>query len=432
MLVRDAPPGTTFWLEPGVHRLGRHRYDQVVPKDRMTFIGAPGAAIDGQDRNQYAFSGDAQDVTVEHLTIQDFVAPHNEGVVNHDSGDHWLIRRNTIRRNGGAGVFFGDGTVVAHNCLARNGQYGFSAYESDGVRDVALRHNEIFANNTDNWEVREPGCGCSGGGKFWETRGARVVNNWVHDNRGVGLWADTNNTGFLVRGNFVSRNDSEGLIYETSYNASIVDNTFSRNGLVAGPGCDCFPVAALYLSEAGSDLRAGRRFGDVLNVAGNRFVDNWSGIIAWENADRFAGSPNNTSTGYTTLVNPEVATVEACGNAEKIGTDPYVDDCRWKTQNLRVQHNLFDLQRSRIGAKCTARAGCGYSGLFSNYGTSPDWSPYQGELVQDAITFGQDNVWRNNRYAGPWRFIAFDMGNYLTWREWRRAPYRQDEGSTRR
>ena len=33
-------------------------------------------------------------------------------------------------------------------------------------------------------------------------------------------------------------------------------------------------------------------------------MDNWAGVVAWENADRFAGSPANTSTGNTTLVNP--------------------------------------------------------------------------------------------------------------------------------
>ena len=33
---------------------------------------------------------------------------------------------------------------------------------------------------------------------------------------------------------------------------------------------------------------------------------NWSGVVLWENADRFCGSPNNTSTGYCTLVNTSV------------------------------------------------------------------------------------------------------------------------------
>jgi hypothetical protein len=432
-IVTGSPPGTTFWLEPGVHHLGRGQYDQVGPKSGQRFVGAPGAVLDGRHLNRYAFGGDATGVTIEHLTIQNFGTPgdnNNEGVVNHDGGDGWRIVHNTVRHNAGAGVLIGDGNVVARNCLLENGQYGFSVYEPDGVRDVTLTHNEIAGNNTDDWETRQEGCGCSGGGKFWDTRNARIVGNWIHDNRGVGLWADTNNAGFLVKGNYISDNDAEGIIYEISYNAAIVGNSFVRNGLVNGPHCDCFPLSALYISEAGSDRRAGRRFGSAFQVAHNRFVDNWSAIMAWENADRFAGSPNNTSTGYTTLVNPAVASEEACGNPRRIGDRPYVDDCRWKTMNLRVHHNLFQLTPSHIGSTCTQSAGCGFMGLFSNFGSSPTWSPYQGRKVEDAITFDQDNRWSSNVYVGPWRFIIRDMGHQVAWKKWRAAPYDQDADSS--
>ncbi len=430
--VEGSRPGTTFWLAPGRHGLGDDEFDQVGPKDGQSFVGAPGAVVDGRHVNRYAFGGDGADVTIKHLTVENFVSPRNEGVVNHDSGDGWRIKRNTIQHNDGAGVFLGDGNVVAHNCLAHNGQYGFSAFEPDGVRDVVLKRNEVMGNNTDDWEQREPGCGCTGGGKFWDTRGALVLANWIHHNHGVGLWADTNNTEFLVRGNHISHNAAEGMIYETSYNARIVHNTFVRNGLAEGPDCDCFPLSALYVSESGSDPRAGTRYARALTVAHNRFVDNWSGIMAWENADRFAGSPANTSTGFTTLVNPDVATEQACSNPNLIGTAPYVDDCRWKTQHLRVRDNVFRFHPSRLGAECVPSAGCGWMGLFSNVGSSPEWSPYQGEVVEDNITFEQDNTWADNRYEGPWRFIVHDMGNAVDWRTWRGAPFRQDKGSTLR
>lgn len=430
--VRSAPRGATFWLTTGVHELGGGRFDQVEPKDGQTFVGAPGAVIDGQHVNLYAFTGHATHVTIEHLTIQDFGARgqnNNEGVVNHDAGHGWRIRHNTVRRNAGAGVFVGSGDVVAHNCLVDNGQYGFSAYEDRGVHDVVLEHNEIAGNNTDDWEARIPDCGCTGGGKFWETRGARIVDNWIHDNHSVGLWADTNNTGFLVQGNYISDNRSEGFIYETSYNAAIVANTFVRNGLVDGPRNQGFPMPALYLSESGSDTRAGEAYGATFQVAHNRFVDNWSAIMAWENADRFAGSPANTSSGYTTLVNPDVATLAACSDPDKVGRAPYVDDCRWKTQHLRVHHNTFRFTPSHLGPDCTAEAGCGYVGLVSNYGTYPDWSPYKGETVEDDITYAQDNRWYANRYAGPWRFQLHELGNAVSWSTWRD---RQDRLSTLR
>ena len=433
ILVDEAPRGTRFWLQEGTHLLGGGDYAQVEPKSDMVFTGAPGAVLDGQKENRYAFTGQASNVTIEHLTIQNFgtrLENRDEGVVNHDQGDDWKIRHNTVRWNGGAGVFIGDGNTVAHNCLQANGQYGFSAYEPDGVRDVSLHHNEIRGNNTADWERRIDGCGCTGGGKFWETTNADITDNWIHDNRGTGLWADTNNTGFLVSRNLIADNDSEGMIYETSYNAEISHNTFSRNGLVAGPEQRGFPTPALYISESGSDPRAGAEYGTTFRIVANRFVDNWSGVIAWENADRFSGSPANTSSGATTLANPGVATEENCSDSDLTGTDPYYDDCRWKTQNLRVTDNEFVLTPSHLGAACTAARQCGYTGVFSNYGSYPSWSPYLGTVVEKEITLEQDNQWRNNHYSGPWRFMALELGNRIPWREWRGSTYGQDSGST--
>jgi hypothetical protein len=275
-------------------------------------------------------------------------------------------------------------------------------------------------------------CGCSGGGKFWETSNARIVGNWIHHNHGVGLWADTNNTGFLIEGNRISDNESEGLIYETSYNAAIIRNVFARNALVEGPKYPGFPLAALYISESGSDPRAGSLYGSRFLIARNRFVDNWSALVAWENADRFAGSPANSSTGATTLVNPGVATEEACSDPDLVGTEPYIDDCRWKTQNLRVQRNTFRFDPSRVGPECRPGRGCGFVGLVSQWGSYPDWSPYKGTMVEEAITFHQGNQWRANRYVGPWRFQVKELWNVVGWAEWRGKPYGQDRGSTRR
>ena len=90
----------------------------------------------------------------------------------------------------------------------------------NGASNITMTGNEISGNNTDDWERRQPGCGCSGGGKFWEVKGATVTDNYVHDNHGVGLWADTNNSGFLFKGNYIADNDGEGLMYEASYNAA--------------------------------------------------------------------------------------------------------------------------------------------------------------------------------------------------------------------
>ena len=231
-------------------------------------------------QNRYAFGGDAADVTIKFLTVQNFGSRgdnNNEGVVNHDSAEGWTVESSTIQKNAGAGVMLGSGSRLIGNCLRDNGQYGFNAYHADGVKDVVLDGNEISGNNTDDWEKRQPGCGCTGGGKFWETNGAKVTDNYVHDNRGVGLWADSNNVGFRFAGNYISGNDAEGIMYETSYNAVIVNNTFVRNALVKGPTNPKFPASAIYLSESGSDNRVDGPYSKALQVTGNVFTDNWSG-----------------------------------------------------------------------------------------------------------------------------------------------------------
>ncbi|WP_406057045.1 right-handed parallel beta-helix repeat-containing protein [Kribbella sp. NBC_00889] len=430
-LTTSHPAGTTFWLAAGTHKLGAGMYAQVIPKDGNTYVGAPGAILDGAKDNRYAFTGYATKVTVKNLTIQNFGAPrtnNDEGVVNHDAAASWTVEANTIRLNAGAGLMVGDHNVVRGNCLQQNGQYGFNAYNPGKVKGITIEKNEIAGNNTDDWERVKKGCGCTGGGKFWEVTGAVVRGNWIHDNLSAGLWADTNNTGFVIEGNYISSNLAEGIIYETSYNAGIRGNTFARNGLVKGPLNLGFPTSALYISESGSDPRVAGVYNKTFEVSDNVFTDNWSGVVLWENADRFAGSPANTSTGSGTLVNPSVVTAKSC-NETTIKKPPYLADCRWKTQNVRVHDNLFSLVPDNIGKTCAFSSGCGFNGLFSNWGTFPTWSPYKTATVQDAITHDQGNRFFNNTYAGPWNFIVHEQGNRVNWAAWQGAPYGQDQDS---
>ena len=430
-LTAAHPAGTTFWLAPGRHRLSNGAFVQVIPKDGNRYIGAPGAILDGANRNKYAFTGSAERVVISNLTIQNFGSArgnNDEGVVNHDSGSGWAIQANTIQKNAGAGLMIGSKNVVRGNCLRNNGQYGFNAYHPQRVAGIVIERNEITANNTDDWENLRPGCGCTGGGKFWSVAGAIVRGNWLHDNNGPGMWADTNNTAFAVEGNYISDNVAEGMIFETSYNAAIRGNTFLRNGLGKGPDNDGFPAPALYLSESGADKRVPGMFNQTFEVSGNVFTDNWAGVILWENADRFAGSAANTSTGSGTLVNPTVVTNQTC-NAANIKNQPYLGDCRWKTQNVRVHDHVFTLNPDKLGDSCASRSGCGYNGIFANWGTFPDWSPYKARVVEDAITFHQGNRFFSNTYSGPWKFMVHEQGNSVNWAAWQGAPYGQDQDS---
>ena len=420
------PPGTTFWLTAGIHVLDDNEFAQVAVKDDNAYIGAPGAILDGRHLNRYAFTTTASGVSVSHLTIQNFVSPNGESVVNHDGGTSWTIEYNTIRDNHGSGIDLGSDTVIRYNCIANNGQYGFNTAHPSGVVNVLLDHNEIGYNAADDIETSDPTCGCSGGGKFWGVHGAVVTNNWVHHNLAQGLFADTNAVGFRIEGNYISDNASEAIVYETSYNAYIHNNTLVRNtlrkGRVFGDRNDSFPVAAIYISESGGDSRLNGGVYSTLEVSGNHLKDNWGGVVLWENADRFCNTAGSTADGFCPIAG--AGTVEACVEGT-IDDPPYYDDCRWKTQNVLVTDNDFDIDK--VAVDCSAN--CGTQGLFSNTGSNPPWSPYHGNVIQQAITFDQNNHFQGNRYLGPWQYDPYAVGNFVAFAPWQNT-WLQDVGST--
>lgn len=444
---------TTYWFSPGVHTLGRGVYDQIIAGAGARYVGAPGAVLDGQRINT-AFGGTARRVTVEYLTIENFTTPGNQGAVNASAAADWTIKYDTIRDVvPGTALYAGTDNVIEYNCLTRNGQSGFGTYTvadtsqlTHGASNVVIDHNEISQNDTCNWEgltlwpgpapppgcrgvTASPGCGCSGGGKFWQTDGGAFDDNFVHDNYGTGVWWDSDNTGFDIERNYVSGNYGNGLIYEISYNAVIRGNTFVRNGLVSGPLNPGFPTAAVYISESGSDARVPGSYRHVFLITQNAFRDNWSGVVLWENSNRFCNSPANTSGGDCTLVGAPVSRVSSC-NAASIAHVPYYTDCRWLTRNVLVDHNIFEFDPPHLGPACTAASRCGFQGLFSEYGTYPAWSPYHATVVEDHLTFAQGNHFAANTYIGPWRFIVHDQGNVVDRMVWQAKPYGQDAGST--
>ncbi len=432
-MVTNAGPDTTFWFSPGVYTFGPGEYTSLLPRQGDTFIGAPGAVISGHRQNDEAFAGNASDVTIEYLTIEKFIAPGNQGVVNQGSAPRWTVEHNTIENNPtGAAVMVASGNVVEYNCLTRNGQYGFNAYSPLGVHNVVLSNNEISFNDTYDYDVsRDKNCGCAGGGKFWRTTDAVVTGNYVHDNLDPGIWVDTDNAGFDISDNYFDHNSAEGLIYEISYNALIDNNTFIDNAWRIGPSLGrSFPATALYISNSGSNPAVRTNYRDSFNVVDNEFIDNWGGVVLWEDADRFCSDGYDTA--GCTLVEPHIFTINSCrSHLEKARSNQspdYFAGCQWTTQRVNVSDNTFTLTPSDVPG-CRPTFGCGFNGMFSNVGTV---APFQGRNIENELTFHSDNRFADNTYIGPWSFMVRQQGNVVTWAGWHAAPYFQDVGSTRR
>ncbi|KJS51763.1 lipoprotein, partial [Streptomyces rubellomurinus subsp. indigoferus] len=94
--------------------------------------------------------------------------------------------------------------------------------------------DEITGNDTDGWETKQPGCGCTGGVRFWPVTGTDGRGNPVHAARAAGPWADTNNNDLLIEGHVLEATAAAALLSATSYTAVIRNNTIRRNDWVEG------------------------------------------------------------------------------------------------------------------------------------------------------------------------------------------------------
>ena len=150
-------------------------------------------------------------------------------------------------------------------------------------------------------------------------------------------------------------------------------------------------------------------------------TDNWGGIDIYEDADRYCGTQSdNTSTDYCTLVNPSVYNVSSCTANDTASATPsqnpdYFDNCRWKSQNILVTDNTINFTPSNIGSDCTAANGCGFVGVYSEYGTYP---PYDGYVVPLNMVNNQNVVFSDNTYNGPLVFDSLTQFNTVSWAQW--------------
>ncbi len=365
--INHAAPGTTFCFRPGTYHVSA-----LIPKSGDVLNGdGQRAILDGAHSASSAIYGDSASrgpsgVTVEGFVIRDFNTPLQRGAIQDYNGPGWVIKYNHITGNAAAGVATGDKVQVLDNLIDHNGQEGFSAQGNGGL----YKGNDIAFNNFNlaidyNWEA--------GGGKAWSTNDLTFESNYVHDNGGPGLWADTNNINTTFDHNTVRNNRGPGIYDEISYNATITNNIVTLNGMPSAPGKAHGQGWGWY---AGIQLRAsgGLSPSSPLVISGNIVVNNFNGI--------------------TLLQSPSP---DACSN--KLDNEGLYGPCH--IQNVIVENNYITMSQ----------------------GTT-------GELqdgTNNAIFTSWNNHWRNNHYcvaaavdpgygySGGW-FTW--MNHYLSWSGW--------------
>jgi len=269
--ISAAPPGSTFCFGPGIYRVSA-----LIPKSGDVLDGGRQAAIlDGGSSASYAVYGNSSspgpsDVTIRGFVIRDYHSQLQYGAIDDVNGPGWVIQGNHITHNAAVGVETGDEVKVLDNLIDWNGQEGFGAAGYGGLYEG----NEIAYNNfklavDPGWEA--------GGGKAWATDDLTFESNYVHDNGGTGLWADTNNINTVFDHNIVSNNRGPGIYDEISYNATITNNIVTGNGMPSAPGSD---KGQGWAWEAGIQVRAsgGLSPSSPLIIAHNTVIDNFNGI----------------------------------------------------------------------------------------------------------------------------------------------------------
>ena len=230
------------------------------------------------------YGGPAADVAVEYLNISNDL--HNTtGTVY--TGTGWTITHNDIHDGYstpgfGVAIYGGDEGTIEYNCLSRMGDYGVNLFGDNSLFD----YNEVYESNY----KPDPGCGCSGGGKWWGTLNADIVDNaFVNDSPGAGIpvWLDNGNSGTLVAGNYFDLSYGSAISSETGFDLDITGNLFLDGGWGSGKGgcannCD----GAVNLNSSGGFNVPGSRYENQVLISGNQFVNNWEGIDIWQAGSR--------------------------------------------------------------------------------------------------------------------------------------------------
>lgn len=236
------------------------------------------------------YDGLAGDVTVSYLDIAH--DSHNTtGTIY--TGDGWTITHNNIHDgyslpNGtptpgqGVAIYGGGQGTTEYNCLSKMGDYGIQA---DGTNNV-FDYNEVYKSNYEP----DPGCGCSGGGKWWGTLNADIVNNaFIDDGPGGGgpIWLDNGNTGTLIQGNYFYMSDASSISSETGFDLNVNNNLFVDSGWGSGTGCggtNC--DGAVNINSSGGFNVPGSRYENEVSITNNQFINDWMGIDIWQAGGR--------------------------------------------------------------------------------------------------------------------------------------------------
>jgi hypothetical protein len=197
------PAGSTLCLAAGTYTATA----PIVPRDGDTVEGAgvPGTYVVGQGAPQVFNLWNSHGVTISYLDVSGGTGT-------------WGCRPSC-----GQGIRLSPGNTASHVDVHDNPNTGI------GGLGGTVEFAEVYHNGS----IAFDGC-CDGGIKFGNG-GGTVIDSYVHDNHGAGIWCDVGCGGpgasFVVRNDIISGNTGSGVRYEISdAQATIADDSFWGNG----------------------------------------------------------------------------------------------------------------------------------------------------------------------------------------------------------
>jgi hypothetical protein len=370
--------GSQLLRVAGLDQLGPGRFYADYAANRVYVRDNPaGVTMQiGRTRAVNTVSG-ATDVVLRDLGVRYFASPSQAGAL--ELGHRWKVFSVETSYNHALGFkITGNDASFTSGRSSYNGQLGggVNRGRTFTIADVEIDHNNAQALYwVSDWE--------SGGIKVTNGATGAVDHANVHDNFGIGLWADgqagdpavANSLRF--QNSSIVRNSADGVRFEISSNGQISGNTVTDNG------CDL-------LGRRGPQQIAGLPDGAGIDI---------------NSSVRVSVSGNIVSRNHN-----------AIGGQERRGRELHL-------QHLRVVDNTVDLTR------CANDFGLGLAGVVSDQ--RADRPPYWGET----FTAEGDNLFIGNDYRIPAadgglnaRRFAWDGTYRHTWAAW--TGYGQDVGGT--
>jgi hypothetical protein len=291
--VDEYPGGTAFCLKAGVYPIT----SAITPKSGDIFVGEYGAVLDGTrwttaDPTQAAFRAHNQDI--DDVTIRNLVIQHMPQRGIHAfpwMSDRWIVEYTEIT-GGQVGIQVGNHSVVRHSWIHHNVGNPFSPVPSERgggysvyqTTDALFEHNEISYNGPEQ--------------KVSLSINVTFRDNFVHHNRGDGIWYDGDNVGSLIEGNRVEDHQGSGIFYEISGGGVIVNNVVRRSrehGVFISTSKD----VEIYMNSLEDNFRGIQYYVDCGRVGGGAIGWDLANDLAHDNLVSVSGASGSYASGLS-------------------------------------------------------------------------------------------------------------------------------------